>query len=97
MDTTPLIPLPLTDLTFDATCTANKGSAAANPSRRSGRAPRNEDSWTREGDGATDWPDDDFVVGRRERVVGAVAEAIVKRERERVYVCEIFWSGSEVN
>lgn len=76
IDTTPLAPLPLTVLNFDATCTANKGSAAANPSRRSGRAPRKEERWTREEDGEADG-EEDLVVGRSERVVGAVAEAIV--------------------
>lgn len=69
---------------MDATCNASKGSAAEKPSRRSGRAPRNEEErWTREEDGVADEVED-FAVGRRERVVGAVAEAIVERER----VCE---------
>lgn len=86
IDTTPLTPLPLTVLTFDATCTANRGSAAANPSRRSGRAPRNEERWMREGHGVVDG-EEDLVVGRSEMVVGAVAEAIVERERE--CLCEI--------
>lgn len=88
IDTTPLAPFPpLTAATRAATFAASSGSAAAKPRRRaSGRERREEESCTREGEAEVAEEEEAGVVEwRREKVVGAAAEAIVERERECVW------------
>ena len=98
IDTTPLTPLPPNDRTLEATLRDKRGSAAEKPRRRRlvERREMEEEVGERWRSEERVWEvEEEVVVGRRERVVGAVAEAMAKclwyvsekSERGRVCVC----------
>ncbi|MCF8706221.1 hypothetical protein L3056_10965 [Corynebacterium sp. MC-25] len=83
MDTTPLTAFPTNDRTLEATVRENRGSAAEKPRRRRLEERREMEEEEEVGERWRSeervWEaEEEVVVGRRERVVGAVADAIVE-------------------